>query len=134
MDSYRLTCTFDVIRRIEFEGEELDLHLDAVMERLHGAQSVREVETEADLNTGRTTLSITVSTLDSDPSHHAAVILATAIRSCGGVHHGLLSMAEEGTFRAGRNQWSGLRTPSWTIRERLFEDHTQQSLLKPADS
>lgn len=128
MDTYRLTCMFDVTRRIAWAGEELEVHLDSVVERLHQAQSISEIEAEADLDTGRTTLSITVSTLDSDANRHAAATLATAIRSCGALHIGLLPMAEEGTLRAGRNSWSGLRTPSWKVRRNSFDGPIQESV------
>jgi len=122
METFELVCEFDVVRRIGWSDEELGEHIDAVFERLHQADAVREMEAEADLDSGRTTLSMTIWTVSDDPRHVACAVLGVAIRSCGGVHVGLLSLGEEGTLRTKRNQWSGLKTPTWNIRQQNFRE------------
>ena len=121
MATYQLACEFDIVRRIGWSDEELGEHIDDVFDRLHQADGVREVEAEADLDSGRTTVSMTITTFDDDPSHLACVVLGVAIRSCGGTHVGLLPMGEEAVVKPQRNQWSGLRTPTWGIRQLDFE-------------
>jgi len=120
METFELVCEFDVVRRIGWSDEELGEHIDTVFDRLHQADAVREVEARADLDSGRTTLSMTIWTVSDDPLHVACAALGVAIRSCGGVHVGLLSLGEEGTLRSERNQWSGLKTPTWNIRQKDF--------------
>ena len=132
MGTYRLECQFDVTRRIDWSDGDLGDHIDTVFDRLHQSDVVRAVEAEADLDTGRTTVSMTVSTFDDDPLHLACVVLGIAIRSCGAEHVGLLSLGEEGVLRPQRNQWSGLRTPSWNVRQTDFDDaapHTDDGTL-----
>lgn len=125
MGTYQLTGRFDVSRRIEWNDGEFATHIDTVVERLHQAQSVRTVEVDADLSSMRTTLTLVLSIdKEDDPRHHAAVLLAAAIRSCRAGHVGLLSMAEESVVRPEGNQWSGLRTPMWNVREMSFEPLT----------
>jgi len=122
MGTYRLECQFDVMRRIDWSDGELGDHIDAVFDRLHQSEIVRAVEAEADLDTGRATVSMTVSTFDDDPLHLACVALGIAIRSCGAEHVGLLPLGEEGVLRPQKNQWSGLRLPSWRVRQRDLKD------------
>lgn len=122
MSSYQLACEFDIVRRIGWSDEELGEHIDAVMDRLHQASGVKEVEAEANLDSGRTTTSLKLTTFDNDPRHSACVTLGVAIRSCGGVHVGLLRLGEEAVVRSQRNSWSGLRTPTWHVRQIDFHD------------
>lgn len=122
MGTYRLECEFDVTRRIGWSDEDLGDHIDSVFDRLHQSDVVRAVEAQAELDTGRAKVSITVSTFDDDPLHLACIVLGVAIRSCGAEHVGLLSVGEEGVLRPQRNQWSGLRTPSWRVRQTDFDD------------
>jgi hypothetical protein len=122
MGTFLLGCEFDIVRRIGWSDEDLGLHIDSVFDRLHQADGVKGFEAEADLDSGRTVMSMTITTLDDDPRHVACAVLGVAIRSCGGVHVGLLSIGEEGIVRPQRNQWSGLRTPTWRIRQVDFGD------------
>ncbi len=117
MDAYKLQCEFDVTRRIGWSDEDLGEHLDKVLDRLHQADGVKAVEVEADLDAGRTTLSLTLATLEDDPRHLACTVLGVAIRSCGGTHIGLLRLSEEAVVRPDRYQWSGLRSPTWLVRQ-----------------
>jgi hypothetical protein len=122
MGTYRLECEFDIMRRINWSDEELGRHIDGVFERLHQSDVVRGVAAQADLDSGRATVSMIIATFDDDPRHLACVVLGVAIRSCGGEHVGLLPLGEEGVLRPERNQWSGLRTPSWMVRQTDFDD------------
>ncbi len=122
MGTYRLECEFDITRRINWSDEELGDHIDSVFDRLHQSDVIRSVEAEADLDSGRAKVSMTVATFDDDPRHLACAVLGVAIRSNGGVHVGLLPLGEEGVMRALRNQWSGLRTPTWLIRQSDFDE------------
>jgi len=122
MGSYQLGCQFDVVRRIGWSDEELGEHIDRVIERLHQADGVNAVEAEADLDTGRTTMSLTLTTFDNDPRHLTCATLGVAIRSCGGVHVGLLRLGEEAVVKSQRNSWSGLRTPTWHVRQIDFDE------------
>jgi len=124
MATYQLACEFDIMRRIGWSDEELGEHIDEVFDRLHQADGVKEVEAEADLDSGRATVSMTITTFDDDPRHLACVVLGVAIRSCGGTHVGLLPMGEEAIVKPQRNQWSGLRTPTWGIRQIDIEEES----------
>jgi len=122
MGHYRLSCEFDVVRRIEWSDEELGVHIDKVFERLHQAEGIKSLEATADLDSGRTTVSLMLSTLDGDPRRIACATLGVAIRSCGGEHEGLIPLGEEVVVRPERNQWSGLRTPTWRVRQTEFDE------------
>jgi hypothetical protein len=122
MGTYRLECEFDVTRRIDWSDGDLGNHIDSVFDRLHQSDVVRSLQAQADLDTGRAKISLTLSTFDDDPLHLACLVLGIAIRSSGAEHVGLLSMGEEGVLRPERNQWSGLRTPSWRVRQTDFVD------------
>jgi hypothetical protein len=122
MGTFQLGCEFDIVRRIGWSDEDLGEHIDTVFDRLHQADGVKAVEAEADLDSGRTVVSLTITTFDDDPRHMACVVLGVAIRSCGGTHVGLLPLGEEAVVRPQRNQWSGLRTPTWRIRQVTLGD------------
>jgi hypothetical protein len=122
MGTYRLECEFDVTRRIDWSDGDLGNHIDSVFDRLHQSDVVRSLQAQADLDTGRANISLTLSTFDDDPLHLACLVLGIAIRSTGAEHVGLLSMGEEGVLHPERNQWSGLRTPSWRVRQTDFVD------------
>jgi hypothetical protein len=121
MGTFQLGCEFDIVRRIGWSDEELGEHIDTVFDRLHQADGVKAVEAEADLDSGRTVLSMLIRTFDDDPRRLACSVLGVAIRSCGGFHVGLLSLGEEAIARPQRTQWSGLRTPTWRIRQMDFD-------------
>lgn len=129
METFELVCEFDVVRRMGWSDEELGDHIDAVFERLHQADVVREIEATADLDSGRTTVTVTtrkvgIATTEDEPRHVACAVLGVAIRSCGGVHVGLLSVGEEGTLRFEGGRWSGLRTPTWNVRQQDFSERS----------
>lgn len=121
MEPYVLSIEFDVARRIGWSEDDLGIHLDAVIERLRQADGVREIEAEADLDTGRTHLTIHLLSPEPDPLHHSKLLLSVAVRSCGGGHNGLLPLGEEAALKPGRNSWSGLRIPTWNVRQVTFE-------------
>ncbi|GMR02131.1 MAG: hypothetical protein BMS9Abin20_0458 [Acidimicrobiia bacterium] len=120
MTLFHLTFQFDVVRRVGWADEELGDHIDTVIERLRQADGVRSIEAEGDLNTGRTNFTVRYMTFGNEPEHHGRVLLGVAIRSCGAAHNGLLSFAEEAAVKPQSNQWSGLRTPSWNVRQVTF--------------
>jgi hypothetical protein len=121
MTSYRLGCEFDIVRRIGWSDEDLGEHIDMVFDRLHQAEGLEAVDAEANLDSGRATISMTMHLDDDDPRHVACGVLALAIRSCGGAHEGLLALGEEAVVKPHRNSWSGLRTPTWKIRQIDFD-------------
>ena len=120
MERFFLTFEFDVVRRIGWSDEELGEHIDTVIDRLRQADGVRSMTAEADLDTGRTTLELRYLTFSDEPEKHGKVLTGVAIRSCGAGHNGLLTFAEEAKVKPERNQWSGLRTPSWNTRQVSF--------------
>jgi hypothetical protein len=124
MGTYRLGCEFDVVRRVGWSDEELGDHIDKVFDRLHQADGVKGVEAKADLDSGRTTVLMMLTTFDDEPRHIACAFLGVAIRSCGGEHEGLLPLGEEAIVRPQRSQWSGLRTPTWRIRQIDFDEES----------
>ncbi|MFO7700897.1 MAG: hypothetical protein R6W79_09870 [Acidimicrobiia bacterium] len=116
---FELRCEFVVTRRIAWVDDELAKHVDNVLERLHQAKDVVAVDAAADLDSGRTSITMTYSDVAEDDFEHAgSVLLSVAIRSCGGGHQGLLPFVEEASFRPETNQWSGLRIPIWEVRKR----------------
>ena len=124
MRTYELSCEFDVARRIGWSDEDLGEHIDDVFERLHQAKGVVVLEADANLDSGRTHVLIHVSgddiggqPDDERRSQLARSTLGVAIRSSGGGHHGLLPFAEEAAVRPEGGRWSGLRSPSWNVRQ-----------------
>jgi hypothetical protein len=116
--AYELQCEFDITRRIGWSDEALGEHIDAVFDRLHQAKGVLSIDASADLDTGRATVAMRHTTLtEGDPEMLGRRILSVAIRSCGGGHGGLLPFAEEAAVKPERNSWSGLRTPTWNVRQ-----------------
>lgn len=134
MRTYTLTCKFDITRRIEWDEGALETHVDVVVERLREAEPVGEAEASVDVARGRTVLSLTLEIDDDDPRHVAALLLAATIRSCNAGHVGLLSMGEESTLRPGGNQWSGLKTPMWNVREIDFQSLVHDKSEEVGDS
>ncbi|MGI9665986.1 MAG: hypothetical protein ACR2N2_02635 [Acidimicrobiia bacterium] len=118
MHDYDLAIEFDVARRIGWSDEDLGDHIDDVFDRLRQARGLTGMDAEADLDTGRATVTLHYSVMtEDDPEHFGRVALGVAIRSCGGGHNGLLPFSEEAAHKPERNQWSGLRTPSWNVRQ-----------------
>jgi len=120
MERFLLIFEFDVIRRIGWSDEELGDHIDTVIDRLRQADGVRSMDAKADLDTGRTTLELRYLTFSDEPEQHGRILTGVAIRSCGAGHNGLLAFSEEAKVKPERNQWSGLRTPSWNTRQATF--------------
>ena len=122
MPSYILTCEFDITRRVGWDDDDLGLHIDQVFDRLQQGAGVTGMEAEADLDSGRATVQVSFETDQTgDAEHHGRSILGVAIRSSGGGHSGLLPFSEEAHVKPERGQWSGLRTPSWNIRQVTLE-------------
>jgi hypothetical protein len=116
---FELRCEFVVKRRIDWAEMELGKHIDDVLERLHQAKGVVGIDASADLDSGRTSITMTYADVEEDDFERAgSAILGVAIRSCGGGHQGLLPFAEEASFKPETNQWSGLRVPTWEVRKR----------------
>lgn len=118
MITYELAIEFDVTRRVGWSDDDLGLHIDEVFERLHQARGMLSIDGEADLDTGRSVVSMRYTDLlEDDPEHQGRVTLGVAIRACGAGHQGLLPFGEEAKVKPERNQWSGLRTPMWSVRQ-----------------
>jgi hypothetical protein len=118
MATFQLQCEFDIVRRIGWSNEDLGLHIDDVFNRLQQARVVLAMEADADLDTGRALIAIQYDERSDDsPEHTGRATLGVAIRSSGGGHGGLLPFAEEASMKPERNSWSGLRTPTWNVRQ-----------------
>ena len=124
MNGYRLECEFDIVRRIGWSDEDLGEHIDDVFDRLHQAAGVDGLDATADLDSGRSLIALHFEVgRDQDAERVGRATLGVAIRSAGGSHNGLLPFSEEASLKPDRNQWSGLRTPSWNVRQvNLTED------------
>ena len=123
MPGYRLECEFDIVRRIGWSDDDLGLHIDDVFDRLHQANGVDGIDARADLDTGRSIIEVRYeASRDEDPEHLGRTTLGVAIRASGGTHNGLLPFGEEAGLRPDRPQWSGLRTPSWNVRQVTIEE------------
>ena len=64
MGIYELECEFDVVRRMGWSDEDLAEHIDDIFERLHQANDIQRMSAEANLDTGRSRLSVEVSAED----------------------------------------------------------------------
>lgn len=116
--AYDLRCEFDITRRIGWSDEDLGEHIDAVFDRMHQAQGVLSLDANADLDTGRANIAVRFETLTSDdPRHLGCAMVGVAIRSNGASHEGLLPLREEAVVGPDRGHWSGLRTPTWKVRQ-----------------
>ena len=122
MPSYSLTCDFDITRRVGWDEDDLGLHIDQVFDRLQQGAGVTGMQAEADLDSGRTSVQVSYEAdLTTDAEHHGRTVLGVAIRSCGGGHNGLLPFGEEAHVKPENQHWSGLRTPSWNVRQVTLE-------------
>lgn len=118
MTTYELDVEFDITRRIGWSDEDLADHIDDVFDRLRQATGVLSMDAEADLDTGRSHIAIRYRSLvEDDHEQLGRSLLGVAIRSSGGDHRGLLPFAQEAAVKPDRNQWSGLRTPTWNVRQ-----------------
>ena len=116
-DLWRVRGVFHVSRRIPWETDEaLRPHLDRVVETLRESDAAAEIEVDADLESTRVVLSLTVvGDGETDRESIARETIARAIRECGGRHDGLLPLAEESRLDSRSGPWSGLRTPTWVL-------------------
>jgi len=118
MADYELDCEFDIVRRIGWSDEDLGEHIDAVFERLHQAADVIGMEASSNLDSGRSNIALRYSAeRDDNPERIGRTTLGVAVRASGGTHNGLLPLSEEATVKSERGQWSGLRTPTWNVRQ-----------------
>ncbi len=118
MITHELQAEFDITRRIGWSDEDLGAHIDEVFDRLHQAAGMLSIDGTADLDTGRSHVALRYTEVgDDEPEHAGRVLLGIAIRSVGAGHRGLLPFAEEAAMKPERNQWSGLRTPVWNVRQ-----------------
>jgi hypothetical protein len=121
--TYHLECEFDIVRRIDWSEDDLGLHIDQVFEMLHQASGVAGIDAHADLDTGRSTITMEFeASPEDDPDHIGRATLGVAIRSAGGTHSGLLPFGEEARLATDRSHWSGLRTPAWNVRQAVTSE------------
>jgi hypothetical protein len=122
LSDYRLVCDFDVLRRIGWSDDELGLHIDDVFDRLRQSSEVTSVESEADLDTGRTALTVGLQTWELNKVQHGKTVLSVAIRAAGAQHQGIFSVTEEAKlFGSKSGSWSPLRGASWRLRKAGIE-------------
>lgn len=116
-DLWRVQGEFYVSRRIPWETDgALRPHLDRVVEALRESAVAAEIEIDADLESTRVVLSLTVvGDRDSDRESLARETISGAIRQCGGRHEGLLSLGDESRLSTQSGPWPGLRTPTWVL-------------------
>lgn len=125
MSDYRLICDFDVMRRIGWSDDELGTHIDDVFQRLRQSSEVRSIESEADLDTGRTALTIGLRSWEVNRNLHGKTVLSVAIRAAGAQHQGIFSVTEEAKlFGSKSGPWSPLRGASWRLRKSEIENLT----------
>lgn len=120
-------CDFDVLRRIGWSDDELGLHIDDVFERLRQSSEVRSVESEADLDSGRTSLTVGVRSWEPNRILHGKTVVSVAIRSAGARHQGIFSVTEEAKlFGSKSGSWSALRGATWRLRRSEILHETDQ--------
>jgi len=118
MPEYELACEFDIVRRIGWTDDDLGEHIDTVFERLHQAADVMGLDATSNLDTGRSNIVLRYEAdRDDNPERIGRTTLGVAVRASGGAHNGLLPLSEEATVKPERGQWSGLRTPTWNVRQ-----------------
>jgi hypothetical protein len=123
MPVYELACEFDIVRRIGWTDEDLGTHIDSVFERLHQAADVIGMSATSNLDTGRSKITLRYEAdRDDDPERLGRTTLGVAVRASSGGHNGLLPLAEEAALKPQRGQWSGLRTPTWSVRQVTIEE------------
>jgi len=116
MQSYILDCEFDVTRRIGWTDDELGTHIDHFVDYLKQSAEVTGVDVTADLENGRTAMTISFASWEMHRDEHARGTVAIAIRAAGGRHEGLLSLGEEARLKQDGKGWSALRSPTWLLR------------------
>jgi hypothetical protein len=116
MQEYSLECEFDVTRRIGWSEDDLGTHIDEVIEYLRQSSEVTAIEATADLENGRTNVTIAFASWEMNLYEHATGTAAVAIRAAGGKHDGLLPFAEEAHLKQDGKGWSALKSPTWLLR------------------
>lgn len=116
MQEYSLECEFDVTRRIGWSEDDLGTHIDEVVEYLRQSSDVTAIDVTADLENGRTTVTIDFASWEMHLHEHATGTVAVAIRAAGGKHDGLLPFAEEAHLKQDGKGWSALKSPTWLLR------------------
>jgi len=116
-DLWRVEGEFQVSRRVPWETDHaLRPHIDRVVDALRESDASAEIEVDADLESTRVVLSLTVvGDREEDRDVIAREMIAAAIRDCGGRHEGLLRMIDESRLEKRSGPWSGLRTPNWAL-------------------
>lgn len=116
-DLWRVRGVFHVSRRVPWDVDDaLRSHLDSVVDALTEYDVAAEIDLDADLESARVVLALTVvGDPESDRESSAREVLSDAIRGCGGRHEGLLPLGVESRLPMRSGPWSGLRTPNWTV-------------------
>ena len=117
---WRAQGDFVVSRRVPWETDEgLRPHIDQVVDDLREFEAAAEIEVDADLESARVLLSITIAVAHDDEGmikngeQIAREAIGSAIRANGGRHEELLSLLDESRLPTRGGPWSGLRTPLW---------------------
>lgn len=114
----RVDGDFAVARPIPWDEEDtLRDHVDQVIDALTNADSVVEIETEAELELGHVRLVIVLAGADEkDADRKGREAMAASIRECSGRHFQLLGAREEEALTEHLPARSGLLTPLWRLR------------------
>jgi len=114
---WRVEGDFPVSRRIPWEEDHaLRPHIDQVVDALLTADASAEIEVDADLESTRVLLSLTVvGDREEDRDAMAREMIAQAIRDCDGRHEGLLRLVDEARLEKRSGRKSGLRMPNWVL-------------------
>jgi hypothetical protein len=119
---WRAQGDFVVSRRVPWETDEgLRPHIDLVVDELRDFEAAAEIEVDADLESARVLLSITIAVAHDDEGkiqngeELAREAIGSAIRANGGRHAELLSLPDESRLDKRGGPWSGLRTPLWRL-------------------
>jgi hypothetical protein len=113
---FDVVSEFDVNRRVGWDGtEDLAHHIDTVVDLLHQSDAVTGIEVDADLDTGRVRLAMSLTSWENNRAEHSRAIVGVAIRGARARHEGLLPELEISGAGADDAAWSGLRGPTWRL-------------------
>jgi hypothetical protein len=122
VESFVFVCEFDVTRRIGWdETEDLASHLDRVVDVLRQNDDIVGIEADANLDSGRASLSVQFESWEPNRNDHARAVLGVAIRAAGGQHVGFLSDLEAAGTNVDKTQWTPLKGPMWRCRRAVVE-------------
>lgn len=115
----RVEGEFAVARPIPWdEDDTLRDHVDRVVDALTNAESVVEIETEAELEQGNVRLAIVLAGANQkEIDRIGRETIAASIREGSGRHFQLLEAEEEEAFSQNLPSRSGLLTPLWRLRK-----------------